>query len=74
MARPKNTKPGKISMGDIRSMINKRAGMNVAHNFQQDPVGLILLFVEDNSQVFQWGRLWRSQDLKHQVSLIWLRR
>ena len=35
MARPKNTKPGKISMGDIRSMINKRAGMNVAHNLQE---------------------------------------
>jgi len=36
MARPKkNTKAGKISMTDIRGMINKRAGMNVAHNLQE---------------------------------------
>ncbi len=35
MARPKKVKAGKISMGDIRSMINKRAGMNVAHNLQE---------------------------------------
>ena len=35
MARPKKVKAGKISINDIRGMINKRAGMNVAHNLQE---------------------------------------
>ena len=30
----KKTKAGKLSLDDMRSLINKKAGMNVAHNLQ----------------------------------------
>ena len=36
MARKKRNTAGKMSMDDIRQSINKRAGMNVAHNLEED--------------------------------------
>ena len=39
MARPKKVKAGKISMGDIRSMINKRAGINPTEVKEWIPTG-----------------------------------
>ena len=36
MARVKNTKAGKLSLTDMRALINKRAGINVAHNLTEE--------------------------------------
>ena len=36
MARPAKTKAGKLSIADMRSLINKKAGLNVAHNLAED--------------------------------------
>jgi len=38
MARPKSgkTKTGKLSIADMRALINKKAGVNVAHNLAED--------------------------------------
>ena len=36
MAKTKIKKTGKISIADMRSLINKKAGMNVAHNLNED--------------------------------------
>jgi recombination protein RecA len=36
MARTKTKKTGKISIADMRNLINKKAGMNVAHNLNDD--------------------------------------
>ena len=37
MRMAKNTsKPGKLSIADMRSLINKRAGQEVAHNLKED--------------------------------------
>ena len=32
----KKTKPGKLSIADMRKMINKRAGQDVAYNLTED--------------------------------------
>ena len=34
--KTKTTKTGKLSIADMRSLINKKAGMNVAHNLNED--------------------------------------
>jgi len=44
MARPKKTKAGKLSIEDMRNLINKKAGINVAHN----------LSAENPTEVKQW--------------------
>ena len=36
MARAKTKKTSKISIADMRSLINKKAGLNVAHNLNED--------------------------------------
>lgn len=36
MPRPIKTKAGKLSIADMRSLINKKAGLNVAHNLSED--------------------------------------
>jgi len=36
MARVKNTKAGRLSLTDMRALINKRAGINVAHNLTEE--------------------------------------
>ena len=36
MARAKNTKAGKLSLSDMRALINKKAGINVAHNLTEE--------------------------------------
>ena len=38
MAKAKNTKAGKLNLSDMRALINKRAGLNVAHDLtEQNP-------------------------------------
>jgi recombination protein RecA len=34
--RPTKTKAGKLSIADMRALINKKAGLNVAHNLSED--------------------------------------
>ena len=36
MARSKSTKAGKLSLADMRALINKKAGINVAHNLTEE--------------------------------------
>jgi len=36
MARSKSTKAGKLSLSDMRALINKKAGINVAHNLTEE--------------------------------------
>ena len=36
MVRSKNIKTGRLSIADMRSMINKKAGISVAHNLKED--------------------------------------
>ncbi len=36
MPRPTKTKAGKLSIADMRALINKKAGLNVAHNLSED--------------------------------------
>ena len=36
MAKKKEAKPGRVSMKDLRAMINKKAGRNVAHDLRED--------------------------------------
>ena len=36
MSRTKNKKAGKLSIADMRKLINKKVGMNVAHNLSED--------------------------------------
>ena len=36
MKEAKQPKAGKLSTNDMRKMINKTAGMNVAHNLKED--------------------------------------
>ena len=36
MARSKSTKAGKLSLTDMRALINKKAGINVAHNLTEE--------------------------------------
>ena len=35
MARKAKTKPGKVSMQDLRKLVNQKAGRNVAHNLTE---------------------------------------
>ena len=44
MARSKSTKAGKLSLADMRALINKKAGINVAHNLTE----------ENPTQVKEW--------------------
>ena len=38
MAKAKTTKAGKLNLSDMRALINKRAGLNVAHDLtEQNP-------------------------------------
>ena len=36
MPRPSKAKAGKLSIADMRALINKKAGLNVAHNLSED--------------------------------------
>ena len=66
MRKKQNT--GKLSIDDMRKLVNKKAGMTVAHNLQEENptqvlngyqlarAGWILLFVADSWLAFQSGK------------------
>ena len=50
MARTKTLKTGKISIADMRGLINKKAGMNVAHNLKEDSPTLVKDWIPTGSR------------------------
>jgi len=49
MARAK-TKTGKLSIADMRQLINKKAGMNVAHNLNEDSPTIVKDWIPTGSR------------------------
>jgi len=50
MAKTKTKRTGKISIADMRSIINKKAGMNVAHNLKEDSPTLVKEWIPTGSR------------------------
>ena len=50
MARTRTTKTGKLSIADMRSLINKKAGMNVAHNLNEDSPTIVKDWIPTGSR------------------------
>ena len=50
MARTKTKKTGTISIADMRNIINKKAGMNVAHNLNKDSPTLVKDWIPTGSR------------------------
>ena len=88
MARKaKETKAGRVSMHDLMSLVNKKAGRNVAHDLTGENPTEVKEWIPTGSRwldsIVCKGRvagnslsekLQRSLALKAQVSPIWLRR
>jgi recombination protein RecA len=50
MARTRTTKTGKISIADMRNLINKKAGINVAHNLNEDSPTVVKNWIPTGSR------------------------
>ena len=50
VVKMKQTKAGKLSTGDMRKMINKTAGMNVAHNLKEDNPTAVIDWIPTGSR------------------------
>ena len=50
MARTSKQKTGKLSIADMRSIINKKAGMNVAHNLNEDSPTVVKEWIPTGSR------------------------
>jgi len=50
MTRTKTKKTGRISIADMRNIINKKAGMNVAHNLNEDSPTLVKEWIPTGSR------------------------
>ncbi len=49
MATKKETKPGKLSISDLKDILNKKAGMNVAHDLNEDSPTLVKEWIPTGS-------------------------
>lgn len=49
MAKEQVTKPGKLSISDLKTMLNKKAGINVAHDLQKDTPTLVKQWIPTGS-------------------------
>jgi hypothetical protein len=77
------TKPGKIDISAMKKFVNKKVGIDIAHDLRQDnPTevklgslrdlgGLTLLLVEESMVVFPLGRSLRLLGCPQPVNLLW---